>query len=449
MPQPTPTASRLLLACIAIAAAQTALAPTALAPKALAQVASAPVAQATKPHDFAWTKDAFQAAADYSAQHSGRAILVMRDGQVLFEQYNNWTATRPHPLASGTKSFTGVMAMMAIQDGLITLDEPASDTLTEWQSDPKKNSITIRQLLTLSSGLDPADKLLGGRGGRRLLGEGARKRADRLGADPKPSNHFETVLTVPSKREPGAAFEYGPSHFYAFGALLERKLENANLPQKTTLDYLQQRVFKDLNIENAFIGKDHEGCPNLPGGALLPAREWAKFGQFVLDQGSVRQADATIVQKLNPELLAQCFVPSDKNPSYGLTWWLNVNAESTLVDAMIADGMNDPAKDASKEGDANEPDARAKMRQRIRERLKAAKQEREADQLSAMGGEPIRVYMAAGLGKQRLYVLPDHNIVIVRFAEATDQGRNFSDAEFLGLALGKLPAKTPAQPEEK
>lgn len=438
MPQPTPTAFRPLLACIGLALAQMVLAPT-----ALAQVATAPVAQATKPHEFAWSLDALQAAADYSAQHSGRAILVMRDGQVLFEQYNNWTATRPHPLASGTKSFTGVMAMMAIQDGLLSLDERASDTLTEWQSDPKKSTITIRQLLTLSSGLDPADKLLGGRGGGRLLGEGARKRADRLGADPKPSNHFETVLAVPSKRESGAAFEYGPSHFYAFGALLERKLENANLPQKTTLDYLQQRVFKDLNIENAFIGKDEEGCPNLPGGALLPAREWAKFGQFVLDQGSVRQADATMVEKLNPKLLAQCFVPSDKNPSYGLTWWLNVNAESTLVDAMIADGLNDPANDDANK-DASETDAnnaRAKMRERIRERLKAAKQEREADQLSAMGGEPIRVYMAAGLGKQRLYVLPDHNLVIVRFAEATEAGRAFSDAEFLGLALSRIPAK--------
>jgi len=38
-------------------------------------------------------------------------------------------------------------------------------------------------------------------------------------------------------------------------------------------------------------------------------------------------------------------------------------------------------------------------------------------------------------------VLPDQNLVIVRFAEATDKGRGYSDAEFLGLALGKIPAK--------
>lgn len=440
-------APRLIFSC-GLAIATLAFAPGAFAPMARAQAAdAAPATQAAEPQDFAWSKDAFQAAAEYSAKNSGRAMLVMRDGQVLFEQYTNGGgATRPHPLASGTKSFTGVMAMMAVQDGLITLDELACDTLTEWKADPKKSKITIRHLLTLSSGLDSADALLGGRGGGRLLGEGAKRRADRLGDDPKPQDHFEAVLGVPSKHEPGAIFDYGPSHFYAFGALLERKLEKADLPQKTTMEYLQERVFKDLNIENPLIGKDAAECPNLPGGALLTAQQWAKFGQFVLDDGKVRQGDGTMVEKLKPELLAQCFVPSQKNPSYGLTWWLNVNAESTLVDAKVADAMGDAPKDDAKTGanpDAN--DARANLRQRVRERLKEAKQDREAETINAFGGEGVRVYMAAGLGKQRLYVLPEQNLVIVRFAEATDQGRRYSDAEFLGRALGKLPAN----PEQK
>jgi hypothetical protein len=51
-------------------------------------------------------------------------------------------------------------------------------------------------------------------------------------------------------------------------------------------------------------------------------------------------------------------------------------------------------------------------------------------------GEDVRAWMAAGLGKQRLYVLPDHGLVIVRFAENTAAGRGFEDAEFLGRVLG-------------
>lgn len=401
--------------------------------------AAATVATGATTTGSTWSKADFDAAADYSAKNSGRAMLVMRDGEVLYERYDNgWSATRPHPLASGTKSFTGIMAMMAVQDGLLTLDELASDTLTEWKSDPEKSKITIRHLLTLSSGLDPADKLLGGRGGGRMLGEGAKRRSERLGDDPKPDDHFEAVLTVPSKHEPGAIFDYGPSHYYAFGALLQRKLEKAHLPQKTTMEYLQQRVFRDLNIENPLIGKDAADCPNLPGGALLTARQWAKFGQFVIDQGKVRQADGTMVERLKPDLLAQCFIPSKTNPSYGLTWWLNVNAESTLAAAKIADAGGDGNKGAPTQDNG---DARAKLRAKIRDRILDARREQEAEQLGTSPDASVRVYMAAGLGKQRLYVLPEQNLVIVRFAEATDRGRGYSDAEFLGLALGRLKPK--------
>ena len=44
--------------------------------------------------------------------------------------------------------------------------------------------------------------------------------------------------------------------------------------------------------------------------------------------------------------------------------------------------------------------------------------------------------MAAGAGKQRLYLLPEHGLVIVRFAEMGQAGANFNDTEFLKLVLG-------------
>jgi CubicO group peptidase (beta-lactamase class C family) len=71
----------------------------------------------------------FTRAADYSTKLVGQAVLVQQGGQVIFERYdNNWSADAPHPLASGTKSFTGVAAIFAVQDGLLTLDELAADT---------------------------------------------------------------------------------------------------------------------------------------------------------------------------------------------------------------------------------------------------------------------------------------------------------------------------------
>ena len=121
---------------------------------------------AEPPRGVAVSQASCAAAADESERHLGRALLVMKDGEIVFERYaRGWSSERPHPLASGTKSFCGVLAARALQDGVIrSLDQPASDFITEWRSDPKAAGITVRQLLTLTSGLEPDPKALGPQG---------------------------------------------------------------------------------------------------------------------------------------------------------------------------------------------------------------------------------------------------------------------------------------------
>ncbi|MCL4201627.1 MAG: serine hydrolase [Pirellulaceae bacterium] len=97
---------------------------------------------------------AMEAARHYSESNGGQGMLVRLDGQIIFEGYGNGGGKdRAQMLASGTKSFVGVAAMAAVEDGLIRLDDRACESLTEWQNDPVKSQITYRQLLTLTSGL--------------------------------------------------------------------------------------------------------------------------------------------------------------------------------------------------------------------------------------------------------------------------------------------------------
>src|SRR5690606_22823262 len=114
------------------------------------------------------------------------------------EDYADSRPRLPRVLASGTKSFSGVMAAIAEQEGLLKLDELASDTITEWKSDPLKAKITVRHLLNLSSGLEPGEN-----------------------GDP-PS--YVDAIKQPCQWEPGSKFEYGNTHFQAFGELMKRKL---------------------------------------------------------------------------------------------------------------------------------------------------------------------------------------------------------------------------------
>lgn len=366
-------------------------------------------------------REALERAATYSERCSGRALLVLLDGEVVFERYaNGWSAGRPHPLASGTKSFAGVLAAAAVADGLIALDEVVSDTLTEWKDDPRKRAITVRQLLDLSSGLAPDSDGLGRPGvGIRDLGP-LNDLAGRLrgGArETKPDDRFSAALSVPAIAEPGRVFRYGPTHFYAFGAFLQRKLEQSNRSERTYWQYLDSRVLRpaglDIGVER--FAPDAANQPNLPGGAHLTAGEWARFGEFVRRGGtarSVRSDGVVVCESVIPaECLERCFEPSGANPNYGLTWWLLNGAKglgSGVADAPARRGLGSrAAREADRIGVVKRPD-----------------------------GSPVRIAMAAGAGKQRLYLLPEERLVVVRFARMDGLGQQFDDAIFLGTLLG-------------
>lgn len=371
-----------------------------------------------------------EVAAEYSRSFKGHALLVLLDGEIVYERYEApWTATSRHPLASGTKSFVGVLAAAAVEDGLITWEQPVAEVITEWQDDPRKSRITVRQLLELSSGLDPADSTLGSRGGGligRMIGA---DRPSRRGASSDAAavrDKFAASIEVPMRDEPGARFRYGPSHFFAFGEMLERVLADARsegrLEDESLEAYLDRRVLAPIGLGGASRGwgRDRAGNLNLPGGARLTAREWARFGEFVRRGGRV-DAEGGEVSVIDEEVLLRCFERSAANPAYGLTWWL------PRADAV----------EAAPEADGT-----------IGERVVARGLQRQVSQVPrgavsgrAGGGDPdpsLRIWMAAGLGKQRLHVLPDHGLVVVRFGESFAGVQRFDDRQILEPLLEAL-----------
>src|SRR5579885_2574079 len=99
-------------------------------------------------------------AAKYSESKGGAGMLVIQNGRTIFEHYaNGGAAERRWPIFSGTKSFWGIAALAAVRDGLFKLDDPVSDTITEWKSDPRKSQISIRQLLNQTDGIEGASRL--------------------------------------------------------------------------------------------------------------------------------------------------------------------------------------------------------------------------------------------------------------------------------------------------
>ena len=320
-------------------------------------VSSCPVkAQNTK---ILTEAERYKLAAEYSAANRGVSVLVMKGDKIVFEDYENGhTADQAWFLASGTKSFSGVMLAAAIEDKLIKdFDEKVSETITEWKNDKQKSLITLRQLLSLTSGIE----------------------AGQIGRVPE----YADAINFSVSYAAGTRFEYGPVPFQIFGEVMRRKLA----PKKeSVMDYLKRRILTPIGLNVAFW-RMSDGNPLLPQGANLTAREWVKFGLFLKNGG--RWNGIQIIAK---KLLDELVIGSKANPAYGITFWLNHEGTSPT----------------------GTPTA---MR------------------VETVGGEEVKdLYMAAGAGNQRLYIIPSKDLVIVRQASFGQ----FDDREFLGrLIFGK------------
>lgn len=228
-------------------------------------------------------------ACDYSARMDGVSCLVMVDGKIVHETYPGaGDVNKLWGLASGTKSFSGVAAAAAVQDGFFKLDDPVSNILTEWKDDARKN-VTIRQLLSLTSGIKTARPGLG---------------ALRIG--------FAEAIGLPLEHPPGSHFAYGQAPYQIFAAMMERKLNGEKYQ-----DYLQRRYLDALGIKLQMREPMFGGDLNWGGGASLTARDWAKFGEFVRLGGTWNGK-----QLVDAAALAECFKGSSVHGGYGLTWWL-------------------------------------------------------------------------------------------------------------------------------
>lgn len=232
----------------------------------------------------------YASAAAYSAGSKGVSMLVMRAGQILFEDYpGDGALDKGWQLASGTKSFTGLMAAAAQQDGLMDIDEPVQETIFRWRANPGLRTITVRDLLTLTSGIRIA------------------------GATAAPPNYDEAARDAEPESPVGEVFEYGPEPFQIFGAVLSAKLKEAGLDM-TPVHWFRSRVLGPIGVSYTDWGSGLRpgNDMRLAQGAHFTARAWATFGQWVLDG-----ADG-----VDRDVYRALFEGTSANPGYGLSWWL-------------------------------------------------------------------------------------------------------------------------------
>jgi len=240
-----------------------------------------------------------------------RAVVIMRGGRIVAERYAEGYGPETRFLGwSMSKTVTGILIGMLVADGKLRLDE--SPPIPHWQrpGDPR-GEITLRQLLQMRSGLRHVERAKPEYEGdtvRLLFLEGR-------------DNMAAWAEAQPLEAEAGQVFDYSTATSIILADIATRTLTRNTDPrtrQAVMGAFLRDRLFAPLGLSSMVAEFDAAGT--MIGGSMIhaTARDWARFGDFLRNGGSVRGAQ--IVPRRWIEFMAR---PSPRAPDYGAHLWLN------------------------------------------------------------------------------------------------------------------------------
>jgi CubicO group peptidase (beta-lactamase class C family) len=218
---------------------------------------STPAAQGIAPAAISAFIDAIEA-----QQLELHSFILVRHGHIVAQGW--WQPYRPelpHMLFSLSKSFTSTAVGLAVQEGLLTVEDRVIDFFPDdlpATVSPNLAAMRVHHLLSMTTGHaeDTTGRVLGG------------------------DNWVRAFLALPVEHEPGAPFVYNTAATYMLSAIVQ------TLTGQTLVDYLRPRLFDPLGIDYAVW----ESCPrgiNTGGfGLNITTDAIARFGQLYLQRGA-------------------------------------------------------------------------------------------------------------------------------------------------------------------
>lgn len=238
------------------------------------------------------------------------SLIVTKNNKLIVEEYfEDYTRDSLYQLRSITKTITSALTFITIDKGIIpSVDEPLGtyiDTL-----DAQKSSITIHNLLNMTSGLSWNEQ------------EDVFPLLEYIYPDPN-----SEYLGRPLNAMPGSEFNYSTASPHVVAAILEQQ-SGLRLEELATT-YLSE----PLGVTNASWEVDPNGRAWGGTGLLLRALDLAKFGQMLLNHGQWESK-----QILDPYWVDQITtIQVDRNSGntdYSYNWWVTTNKDYQILFAL-------------------------------------------------------------------------------------------------------------------
>jgi CubicO group peptidase (beta-lactamase class C family) len=234
------------------------------------------------------------------------SLLVIRDGRLFLDAYfYPYDGSTVHDMASVTKSVTTTLIGIAVDQGVLSLDDPMLSffpDVTITYPDPRLEKVTVRDLAMMANGLEST---------------GVAQDEATLAEMESSSDWLKTAVDRPMAYNPGTKFVYDSPGMHILSGILQNKTG------MTELEFARQYLFGPLGIKNVIWPVDPQGYTHGFGNICLHPRDAARIGYLWLNQGMWDGQQIVSSQWVAETFKTQMKTEMGDNYSYG--WWTTEN----------------------------------------------------------------------------------------------------------------------------
>src|SRR5215203_442999 len=248
---------------------------------------------------------------DYLNASGTTAFLVIHDDKLLYERYfNGYDETSLNTSFSMAKSFASALVGIAIDEGHIkSVNEPITNYIPELlEKDERFKAITIRDLLTMSSGIKYEE------GGDLPWSDEADDTKTYYSTDLR-----ELALeNCRIEGKPGEYFEYNNYNPLLVGLILE---------QATGMHvsrFMEEELCKPMGMEadgSWSLDSTSSGFEKMESGVNARARDFGRFGMLFAKEG--KWEGEQLVSRERVEESTRADTSMDLSQNYQYFWWVD------------------------------------------------------------------------------------------------------------------------------
>jgi CubicO group peptidase (beta-lactamase class C family) len=238
------------------------------------------------------------------------SLLIVRNRRLVLEEYfSGWSAASAHTLQSVTKSVTSLAVGLAIDRGRLRLSDTPISLFRDYEPvaalEPRKEALTVRELLMMQSGFDWNEDTYEGSPLQRLNN----CRCDWV----------RFMVDWPMREQPGTRWQYISGNTILLGAMVGRATDQ-RIDQ-----FLDEQLFAPLDVRNARWDRGSpDGLPHTGGGLYLRSRDMAKLGTVVAANGTWQDRALISSSWIAQSTPAPTFTGRNfggQPATYGYGWW--------------------------------------------------------------------------------------------------------------------------------